>query len=149
LHRIDLPERPVLLLTGAEPDFRWRTLLADLAELADDLGLTSYVGLGSVPGPVPHTRPVRLITTSSGPELVSRDGRPHEQVVVPASFQVVVETALRDVDVRTLGLWARVPHYVAGEYPAAASALLRRFGDHLSLEIDTDELDSSAEDHAK
>lgn len=149
LHRIDLPERPVLLLTGAEPDFRWRTLLADLAELADDLGLTSYVGLGSVPGPVPHTRPVRLITTSSDPELVSRYGRPHEQVVVPASFQVVVETALRDVDVRTLGLWARVPHYVAGEYPAAASALLRRFGDHLSLEIDTDELDSSAEDHAK
>ena len=53
--------------------------------------------------------------------LVSRYGRPHEQVVVPASCQVLVETALRDAGLRTLGLWARIPHYVAGAYPAAAS----------------------------
>lgn len=147
LHRVDLPGRSVLLLTGAEPDFRWPTLLQDLAELVDDLGLTSYIGLGAVPGPVPHTRPVRLITTSSDPDLLNRYGRPHEQVVVPASCQVLVETAMRDAGLRTLGLWARVPHYVAGEYPAASSALLRRFGDHLNLEIDTEALDASAQDH--
>lgn len=100
-----------------------------------------------MPGPVPHTRPVRLITTSSDPDLLNRYGRPHEQVVVPASCQVLVETAMRDAGLRTLGLWARVPHYVAGEYPAASSALLRRFGDHLNLEIDTEALDDSARDH--
>lgn len=148
LRRVDVPGRSVLLLTGAEPDFRWPSLLDDLSELVDDLAITSYIGLGSVPGPVPHTRPVRLITTSSDPDLLNRYGRPHEQVVVPASCQVVVEAAMRDVGVRTLGLWARVPHYVAGEYPAASSALLRRFGDHLGFEVDTDDLDESADEHA-
>lgn len=147
LHRLDLPGRAVLLLSGAEPDFRWPTVLDDLADLADDLGLTSYIGLGSVPGPVPHTRPTRLITTSSDPELLGRYGRPHEQVVVPASCQVLVEAAMRDAGLTTLGLWARVPHYVAGDYPAASSALVRRFADHLGLEIDTDELDTAAEEH--
>ena len=147
LYRVDTPGRSVLLLTGAEPDFRWRTVLDDLSELARDLGLTSYVGLGAVPGPVPHTRPVRIITTSSDPSLLDRYGRPHEQVVVPASCQVVVEAAMRDTGLTTLGLWARVPHYVAGEYPAAASALVRRFGDHLGIEVDTGELDESAEAH--
>lgn len=148
LHRVDLPGRSVLLVAGAEPDFRWQTVLGDLTELADDLGLTAYIGLGAVPGPVPHTRPVRLISTSSDPELMARYGRPHEQVVVPASAQVVLEVAMRDAGLTTLGLWARVPHYVAGEYPAASSVLLRRFGDHLGLEIDTEDLDTSAEEHA-
>lgn len=147
LHRLDLPGRPVLLLTGAEPDFRWPTLLEDVAELAEDVGLTNYIGLGSVPGPVPHTRPVRVITTSSDPSLLDRYGRPHEQVVVPASAQVMVEASLRDAGLTTLGLWARVPHYVAGEYPAASAMLLRRFGDHLGLEIDTDDLEEQAGQH--
>lgn len=147
LHRLDLPGRPVLLLTGAEPDFRWPTLLEDVAELADDVGLTNYVGLGAVPGPVPHTRPVRVITTSSDPSLLDRFGRPHEQVVVPASAQVMVEASVRDAGLTALGLWARVPHYVAGEYPAASATLLRRFGDHLGLEIDTEDLEAQAKQH--
>lgn len=149
LFRVDLPGRDVLLLSGAEPDFRWPTVLDDLTELSQDLGLTAYIGLGSVPGPVPHTRPVRVITTSSDPDLLARYGRPHEQVVVPASCQVVIETAMRDAGLVTLGLWARVPHYVAGEYPAASSTLLRRFGDHLELEIDTDDLDAAAKEHTE
>ena len=148
LDRVELPGRDVLLLTGAEPDFAWQTMLADLTDLAEDLGFTGYIGLGSVPGPVPHTRPVQLITTSSDPELLSRYGRPHEQVVVPGSFQVIVETAMRDAGLTTLGLWARVPHYVAGEYPAASAVLVRRFGDHLGFEVDTGELEASAEEHA-
>ena len=147
LHRVDVPGRAVLLLTGAEPDFRWPTVMADLAELATDIGLTTYIGLGAVPGPVPHTRPVRLISTSSDTELLTRYGRPHEQIVVPGSCQVIIETAMRDAGLTTLGLWARVPHYVAGDYPAASSTLLRRFGDYLRLEIDTDDLDTEAEEH--
>ena len=147
LHRVDLPTRPVLLLDGAEPDFRWQTLVADLDELCEDLGLTNYVGLGAVPGPVPHTRPVRTITTASDTELLERYGRPHEQLVVPASCQVVIEASLQQAGLTTLGLWARVPHYVAGEYPAASAALVRRLGEHLGIGVDVDELDEEAELH--
>lgn len=147
LRRVDLPSGPIVLLTGNEPDFRWQGLLEALGDLARELELTSYVGLGSVPGPVPHTRPVRTITTSSDTTLLDRFGRPHEHVVVPASFQVMVEAAMRDLGLTTLGLWARVPHYVAGEYPAASASLLRRFGDHLGVEFDVGDLDAEATAH--
>ena len=127
---------PLVLITGGEPDFAWQAVGADLAELADMLGIERYVGLGSVPGPIPHTRAVQLICTSNDPELLERLGRPHEQVVVPASCQVVLETMLRDAGATTLGLWARVPHYVAGEYPEAARALLEQLSSHLGTPVD-------------
>ena len=89
---------------------------------------------------------MRIITTSSDPDLLDRYGRPHEQVVVPASCQVVIEAAMRDTGLTTLGLWARVPHYVAGEYPAAASALRATASATTSgFEVATDELDEAAE----
>jgi hypothetical protein len=142
VHLIEPPEGPpVVLLEGAEPDFSWQALCADLVELTDELGVTRYIGLGAVPGPVPHTRPVRIITTSSDPVLLDRLGRPHERVVVPASLQSIIESWLRDVGIATLGLWARVPHYVAGEYPLAAQVLLQRLGDQLGTKLDTGALD--------
>lgn len=137
----------LLLVTGSEPDLSWQGLCRDLQELAADLGVRRHVGLGAVPGPVPHTRPVRLIATSSDEPTLERIGRPHEQVIVPASCQVVIEAALRDVGLATLGMWARIPHYVAGEYPAAAKAIAERLVTYLSLPLDTAMFDEDAALH--
>lgn len=138
---------PIVLITGGEPDFAWQTVGDDLVELAQRLGATRYVGLGSVPGPVPHTRPTQLVSTSDQEELRDRMGRPHEQMVVPASCQVVLETRFRDAGLRTLGLWARVPHYVAGEFPAASRALLERFSSYLGTPVDPSVLDDEIADN--
>lgn len=126
---------PLLLLGGPEPDFAWRTIAADLVELTSRVGITRYVGLGSVPGPIPHTRPVQVICTSSDPAVLDRIGRPHEEVVVPASAQVALEAELRDAGLDTLGLWVRVPHYIAGEYPEAARALLEQLSAYLGTPV--------------
>lgn len=138
---------PLALVTGGEPDFAWQAVGADLVELAQRLGASRYLGLGAVPGPVPHTRPTQLVCTSDDEELRERMGRPHEEVVVPASFQVVLETQLRDAGLQTLGLWARVPHYVAGEYPAAARSLLERFSSFLGTPVDPTVLDDDITDN--
>lgn len=150
LHRVEpLEGDPLLVLTGAEPDFAWQTLGRDLVELAHAVGLEDYVGLGSVPGPVPHTRPVRVTTTSNDESLLSRFGRAHEKMIVPGSTQVTLEITLGEVGLRTLGMWARVPHYVAGDYPAAAAMLLRTLGEHLALDLDVAELEEEAGEHAE
>jgi hypothetical protein len=148
---IQPPSGPALLLvSGAEPDFNWQAIGRDLVELARSVGADRYVGLGAVPGPIPHTRPVQLICTSSDPELVERIGHPHEQVVVPASCQVALEAMLRDAGLTTLGLWVRIPHYVAGEYPEAARALLERFSAHLGTPVDLTLFDDAvSENRAK
>jgi hypothetical protein len=41
-------------------------------------------------------------------------------------------------------MWARVPHYVAGEYPQAARVLLERFADYIGVDIDTSDLAAEA-----
>jgi hypothetical protein len=141
------PSGPALVvLGGAEPDLRWRAVADDLVELAELLGITRYVGLGAVPGPIPHTRPVQLISTSSDPDLLARFGRPHEQVVVPASCQVALEATLRSAGVTTLGLWARLPHYVAADYPAASKSLLERLSAYTGTPVDTTVFDEAIED---
>jgi predicted ATP-grasp superfamily ATP-dependent carboligase len=148
--RVDLispPAGPKLILVGgAEPDLRWRTVSTDIIELAQTLGARRYVGLGSVPGPLPHTRPVQLISTSSDPELLGRFGRPHEQVVVPASCQVALEALLQEAGLTTLGLWARLPHYVATDYPAAAKALLERFSAYAGIPVDVTGFEEAIEE---
>lgn len=157
--RLDLPEwpeltldlltpvvgPPLLLLEGAEPDLAWRTLAEDLVDLTTLLGIDRHVGLGSVPGPLPHTRPSLLVCTSSSPTLLERFGAPHEEMVVPASCQVALEAELARAGVETLGLWVRIPHYVAGPYPEASRQLLERLSAHLGLALDLAELDSEVE----
>lgn len=141
---------PLLLVHGAEPDLRWRTVAADLQALAAATGASRYVGLGAVPGPIPHTRPVQVICTSNDAALLERVARPHEQVVVPASCQVAIEALLGEAGMHTLGLWVRIPHYVAGEYPDAARSLLEQLAEHLGTPVELTALQvSAAENRAR
>ncbi len=135
----------LLLVTGPEPDLGWRSLADDLAELSDRFGIRRYVGLGSVPGPIPHTRPVQLVCTSSDRALLERLGAPHEQMVVPASAQVALEAELAGHGLTTLGMWVRIPHYVAGPYPEASRALLERLSSHLGTPVDLVDLEADIE----
>lgn len=139
----------VMLVQGAEPDLGWQGLCADLVELARTVRARRYIGLGSVPAPVPHTRVTPVITTASDEATLERYGRPQEQLTVPASCQVVIETALRDAGLTTLGLWARVPHYVAGEYPDGAHTLLRHLVDVTGGDIDLAEILAEADAHRR
>jgi len=131
----------LILLSGPEPDLGWRVLAEDLKELAGLLGIRRYVGLGSVPGPLPHTRPVQMVCTSNDDALLERLGAPHEQMIVPASAQVALESELAAHGLTTLGMWVRIPHYVAGPYPEAARALLERLSSHLGTAVDLTDLD--------
>ncbi len=137
----------LILLSGAEPDLGWRALADDLKSLSDLLGIRRYVGLGSVPGPLPHTRPVQMVCTSNDAALLERVGTPHEQMVVPASAQVAIEAELGAHGLTTLGMWVRIPHYVAGPYPEAARALLERLSSHLGTAVDVSALEQEIADN--
>ena len=137
----------LILVTGAEPDLSWQRLGRDLVALAHHFGASRYVGLGAVPGPIPHTRPVQILATSSDPQLLERMGRPHEQIIVPSSCQSAMEAVLAAEGITTLGLWARIPHYIAGDYPDGARALLERFAGYLGTPVDLSQFDAAAADN--
>ena len=140
----------LILVHGAEPDRAWQTCASDLLALAHQVGADRYVGLGSVPGPIPHTRPVQLVCTGTDDFAIERLGRFHETVEVPASCQAAWEAIFASMGMSTLGLWARVPHYVAGEYPEASRALLQALSAHLGTPVELSEIESAvAENQAK
>jgi predicted ATP-grasp superfamily ATP-dependent carboligase len=131
----------VALLTGPEPDMKWRSFAADVAALALALDVRLMVGMGGFPAGAPHTRPVKLAATASDVELAKQVGFIPGVIEVPAGIQAALERACSSQGIPSVGLWARVPHYVAAmPFPAASVALLDGLASLSGLVIDTDPL---------
>ena len=137
IHRIRAGGRDVLVLHGAEPDFRWRELGDDLLELALRLGVVEWVSLGAIPAAVPHTRAVPVMGTASEDDLLP-DGvvkGPPGLLRVPSACLSAVELTVSGAGVPTVGFYAQVPHYIGGPYAAASAALLERLSSHLHVDL--------------
>jgi len=142
---VDRNGRGVLLLTGPEPDMRWNEFCEDVVTLAGNLSASLVVGLGAFPAPVPHTRPVRLTATATSRELAETIGYMSGTLEVPGSIHSVLEVAFGQQDRPAIGIWARVPHYIANvPYPAASAAILDGLHRVSGIEVDTSELRAAA-----
>jgi hypothetical protein len=146
LRRVRLGGRDVLVLTGAEPDFRWRELGRDVLELGLRLGVVEWVTLGSIPAAVPHTRAVPILATASRAGLLHEDERkgPDGLLRVPSAAISTLEHAIAGSGLPAVGFFAQVPHYVGGSYAAATIALLEHAARHLGVDIATGELAEEA-----
>lgn len=145
LHRRRLGGRDLLVLTGTEPNWGWRRLAGEVAELAAGLGVVRYVSLGGIPWAVPHSRPVTMITTATDPSgMADGDERPEGSLRVPGSATSVIEGEVARRGIPTMGLWARVPHYVGTAFVPAAHALVEAVLARTGLELDTSSLAASA-----
>lgn len=132
----------LLVLVGSEPDLAWHSLFDSIHMFAEEVGVSRSIGLGAVPGPIPHTRTARLVVTSTEESVFDQFGRPHEEVMVPASAQVALEAALGAEGMAATGFWVRIPHYVATDYPEASQVLLRALGSLLRIELESEHLDA-------
>ena len=145
--RIRLGERDILVLTGPEPDFRWRELSEDMASLARQLDVEQWISLGAIPAAVPHTRPVPVLGTESVPGLLRGNvaAGPQGLLRVPSAAISVLDIAVAEAGIPALGYFAQIPHYISGEYAPAAVALIETLATHLELEIPVDSLRSEGE----
>lgn len=140
-HGRDAAGQDLLVLTGPEPDFRWHAFLDALMEVVDRCGVRMAVGFGAFPGPAPHTRPVSIHTTATTDELARWFGPQQLVADVPAGMSAAIEQAFADHGLPAIGLWARVPHYVATmPFPSGAAALLDGFARITGAVVDTVEL---------
>jgi hypothetical protein len=138
----------VLYLVGPEPDFRWVPFVADVVALARRLDVRMAIGLGAFPAPAPHTRPIRLAATAppASADLVPRVGVVQGEIDVPSGVWGAMELAFGEAGITAVGLWARVPHYVAGmAFPAASAALLDGLAGLTGLSIDSTDLHTAAD----
>lgn len=145
IRRTSIDGRDLLVLSGTEPNWNWKRLGQEVAAAAVEVGVLESVSLGAIPWAAPHTRPVQIMSTASDPaHLPASADLPAGLLRVPAAAVSALEYRVASAGIPTVGFWARVPQYVGVEYPAAASALLRRLGEHLEVAIPTEELDRAA-----
>jgi len=138
----------ICYLVGPEPDFRWPSFVSSVVTLARELGVRMVVGLGAFPAPAPHTRPVRLAATApqDSAELVARVGIVQGDIDVPSGVWGALEIAFGEAGIPTVGLWARVPHYVSGmAFPSASAALIDGLAAVGQLSLDSTELHTAAD----
>ncbi|MGZ8606053.1 MAG: PAC2 family protein [Actinomycetota bacterium] len=149
MKRVRVGARDVLVLTGPEPDFRWRELAGDVHEVAVRLGVIEWVSVGSIPAAVPHTRPVPILATASSAGLLHEDERqgPQGLLRVPAAALSTIEHHVTGAGIPAVGFYAQVPHYVGGSYPAATIAILEHAGRHLGVDFPLGTLPDEAMAH--
>jgi len=136
----------IAMLAGPEPDLRWQAFADAVAELAMALGVRLMVGFGGFPAAAPHTRPVKLAATATNVQLAKKIGFIPGAIEVPAGIQAVIELACGKVGIPSIGLWARVPHYVAAmPFPAASVVLLDGLASLSGLVIDSHVLSEAAD----
>jgi hypothetical protein len=139
-------EKDLLVFTGAEPDYRWRELQADIAQLSQRLGVGEWISLGAIPAAVPHTRPVPILGTESRSGLLKGGVVPGPEGIlrVPSAAISIFDIAVAKAGIPAVGYFAQIPHYVSGEYPQASVELLRALGRHLDVELDVGRLPEEA-----
>jgi proteasome assembly chaperone (PAC2) family protein len=148
--RPDGLDRDAVLLLGVEPNLRWRTFAALIADFAKELGVELVVTLGALLADVPHTRAAPVTGSATDPELIERLGLQASRYEGPTGIVGVVHDACKQAGIPSASLWAAVPHYVSlAPSPKAAGALCERLATLLGAEIDTAELDEAAEAYVR
>ncbi|MFI5052811.1 MAG: PAC2 family protein [Acidimicrobiia bacterium] len=134
--------RDVVLCVGPEPSLRWRGVLGELVELAQQLGIKKAFTVAGIPSMASHRRPIAVLATATDADLVTESGAWRQDYTGPTGAQSALQVMLGEAGTATVGLWAQVPHYVAGgASPPAIRSLLARLRDLAGLEVDLSTLD--------
>jgi proteasome assembly chaperone (PAC2) family protein len=157
VRRIDWPEnsfhaarlgpgrRDAVLMLGTEPSLRWRTFTGLVGGLAQELGVSLVVTLGSLLADVPHTRPSPVTASATDAALLRELELQGSRYEGPTGVVGVLHDAFREAGIPSVSLWAAVPHYVSlTPSPRAAKSLCDRIADLLDIPIDTSELDEAS-----
>ena len=142
--------RDVVLLTGPEPSLRWPSLVAEIVVMARRLGIEAAYGLGALPAVTTHRRAVSVVATVTEPDQVDELGAMRTDYEGATGLQTALLVALGEAGIPGVGLWAQVPHYVAGNAsPPATRAVLARLAQLSAIEFDLSDLDREVDGYVE
>ena len=137
--------RDVLFVHGIEPNLRWRRFTEAIASTVTEVGAEMVITLGSLLAEVAHTQPVPITGTAADPQLIAELGLQRSAYEGPTGIIGVLHDRLSLGGVRSMSLWAAVPHYIRETpSPKAALALLRRVAEVIEISLDTTDMEIAA-----
>jgi proteasome assembly chaperone (PAC2) family protein len=143
-------DRDVVILTGTEPQLRWRTFGGLIADVAESLDATMVVTLGALLTDIPHSRPTSVIGTAEDDDLIDRLELRRSTYEGPTGIVGVLQQICRDRGLPAVSLWAAVPSYVPGSpSPKAQLALVERAARLLDVGVATTELEIATAEYER
>lgn len=122
---LDANGKHFLLVSGPEPDYQWNRFLAAIDVVVKKYRIELAIGVSAIPWPMPHTRPLGLTVHGNDPDLLFGAGSVIGEIEVPGHVGALVEFYLGQTGLKSMGITAQVPHYLAQfDYPQGALALL-------------------------
>lgn len=143
-------DRDLLLMSGVEPQLRWRSFADDVLEVVRRSRAEMAVTVGAMVSMVPHTRPFPITGSAANPELARRLGLDRPSYQGPTGVVGVIHDRLDRSEVPVMSIRASVPHYVpAPPNPKATRALLRRIEQTTGLPTGYEALDGPVKEWAE
>lgn len=134
-------ERDLVVVTGNEPNFHWKTFSRSLVEVLNEAGVDEVLLAGAYVGAVGHRDPITLAGVGTDLASVIRSGLEASSYRGPTGIVGVVQGACREAGMRSISMWAATPPYLAGNpYPKAVLTIVEKVADITNLHIDTSEL---------
>lgn len=138
---VDAPGHGIHLLLGTEPSRMWKTFAAEVLEFVQDAGIEFVVFLGAMLADVPHTRPIATFASSEDADVRSTFGIERSSYEGPTGIIGVLSDAFQSEGIRTVSIWASVPHYVHNSpSPKATLALLDRLREFITVDAPREDL---------
>src|SRR5215208_5637805 len=145
-----LGDRGAVLLSGPEPNFRWRAFSEAVVQLTRELDVRLVVTLGALLADMPHSRPVSVAANAQDPSLVENLGLSPSSYEGPTGITGVLHRYCAGKGLPAVSFWASVPHYLPSVPSApAALALLQNLSRLLGASFDTAHLERTSEDYQR
>ena len=137
--------RGVVLLSGPEPNFRWRSFCEGVVELAKEINAELVVTMGALLADVPHSRPVAVAANSQDPSLLESLDLSSSGYEGPTGITGILHGVCAQGGLPSVSFWASVPHYLPSVPSApAALSLLGELSNLLDVRVDTSNLEKTA-----
>lgn len=140
--------RGAILLSGPEPNFRWRAFSEAVVQLARELDVRLVITLGALLADVPHSRPISVAANAQDPALIEDLGLSASRYEGPTGITGVLHRYCAGQGLPSVSFWASVPHYLPSVPSApAALALLEGLSKLLGISFDTAHLERASESY--
>jgi len=139
-------KKDLVIVTGVEPSMRWKSFTREILDIADDLETSLIITIGAMLSDSPHTRPIRILATTSNPSIGSRLDLQPSNYQGPTGIIGAIQDGCTKRGIESLSLWASVPHYAPNApSPKASLALIQAIEDYLGISIPLGDLREQAE----
>lgn len=143
--RATVEGRPIITLTGPEPNLRWKQLCEVVGHKFAELGVRRVIVLGALITNTPHSRPFPVSATPLDAEEAARLGVEISDYEGPTGITGALTSMLSSHGFDVTSLWVALPHYVSdAPQPKATLALARRVEALVDLGADWSSFESDA-----